>query len=106
MIEQEPTVSFPQMIVRSVLLAKDQSLTILNGRNYLSSFESLFDARCSVCERILSQEGHVPLSLEFGLTVQGEGSVGTLVTSLACMRSNVWNERMQLFDGPLTIRRP
>jgi len=42
MIEQKPTVSFPQMI------------------NYLSSFESLFDARCSVCERILSQEGHVP----------------------------------------------
>ncbi|KLO19555.1 hypothetical protein SCHPADRAFT_67225 [Schizopora paradoxa] len=42
MIEQEPNVSFPQMI------------------DYISSFESLFDARCSVCERILSQEGHVP----------------------------------------------
>lgn len=106
MIEQEPTVSFPQMIVRSVLLAKDQSLTILNGRTISLRSKVFSMLAVPFASVYCPRKAMFPLSLEFGLTVQGEGSVGTLVTSLACMRSNVWNERMQLFDGPLTIRRP
>ncbi|KAI5118069.1 hypothetical protein M0805_006332 [Coniferiporia weirii] len=42
MVEKEPTVSFPQLV------------------DFLTSYEDLFVAQCSICGRVLSQEGHVP----------------------------------------------
>ncbi|KAH8119456.1 hypothetical protein DFH11DRAFT_1540268 [Phellopilus nigrolimitatus] len=55
MVEKEPGVSFPQLI------------------DLLASYEKLFTVRCSICERVLSEEGHVPPVVRVWIESSGPG---------------------------------
>jgi hypothetical protein len=59
MVQSYPSVSVQSILVRGERRDGDQVLN-LYFQGVLCAYEGLFVDRCTVCERVLSAEGHVP----------------------------------------------